>query len=450
MPNNVEAEVSVIGGIILDNSRLKKACEILHSSDFFASHHECMFRAMIKLADAKKPIDNMTIVEQLDADGELERAGGRVFILTYGGGVPRVMNFEYYCGMIREKSLLRSIMHKTAAIQQRALEGENHQKLLDDFGEFTKHAKGANKSKLVAVDVRDFLLMNLDPLDWAIEPLLTIKGRGMIYAQRGAGKTYITMQLAYSVATGQAECFVWRIPGRRRVVYVDGEMHSSMLQDRQVTIVRANGGEPPDKGQLILITRDLQKDVRPKINSKAGRDQIEAHLEPGSLLILDNISSLSPSSDEQETEDWAIIEDWFSDLCWHGVTILFDHHAGKDGDQRGTSKREDLLDFVLKLRVPSDKTPDEPLRAELHLTKLRVKCPNPRQGQPFEARLGTAENGNPEWLIRPLKDLLRERAKEMLRDGMKPNDVSLETGLNRWAVARIAKGIKLGSMDPDL
>jgi len=169
-------------------------------------------------------------------------------------------------------------------------------------------------------------------------------------------------------------------------------------------------------------------------------------------LILDNISSLSPSSDEQETEEWALMEDWFGDLCWRGITVLFVHHAGKGGDQRGTSKREDLLQSVLKLHVPSDHRMDEPLRVEMHLTKLRGKCAKPIYGQPFELRLGMDEHGAPAWQIQQLRDLLRERARQMLSDGMRAADVVLETGLSRWVVARIARGLKFGpsaeSQDP--
>ncbi len=452
LPQAIEAERSVLGAILIDaavpNPTLKVAAEILNSGDFFSDVHQRIFRAMLKLAEHKKAIDLVTLTDQLRTAGELEASGGG-YLAQLVDGVPRVSNIEHYARIVREKSLQRAIVHKSYDLQQRALEGENHETLIADFTEFTKTARGENKSRLVAVGVRDFLKMSLEPLDWVIEPLISVKGRGMLYSPRGAGKTYVMMQMAYCIARGIEECFVWRIPKKRRVVYVDGEMDAESLQARQVEIVKMNGGEPPENNELVLVTRDLQKDVRPKINTKAGRDNIEAHLEPGTVLILDNISSLSPSSDEQETEEWALIEDWFGDLCWHGVTVLFVHHAGKGGDQRGTSKREDLLQFVLRLNVPSDHRMDEPLRAELHLTKLRSKCSKAIYGQPFELRLGTDEHGDSSWHIRALRDLLRERAKNMLSDGMKAADVVLETGLTRWAVARIAKGLKFGSPDND-
>ena len=146
-----------------------------------------------------------------------------------------------------------------------------------------------------------------------------------------------------------------------------------------------------------------------------------------------------PSSDEKETEDWAITEEWFSDLCWKGVTIIFVHHSGKGGDQRGTSKREDLLNFVLKLVLPSDYRPEDGLRVEVHVKKLRSKATQVRQTQPFEVRLGTDDNGDPCWCTQQLWGILRDRARQYLMTGMKPGEVALETGLSRYQVYRIRK-----------
>lgn len=445
MPQNVEAERSILGAILLDNKALLAAAEKVNTGSFFHDHHQRIYRAMVEMHDLEQPIDLVTLTEYLQKKGELEAIGGAAYVSQLMDGVPHTSNVAHYAQIVHEKSLLREVIHTMSAVQQKALnELGTAAEISVELDQYAKHLAKSRQSGLVAVDVREFLIMNLEPLEYVIEPLLTAKGRGMIYAPRGAGKTFVTMQIAYAIAAGTRDCFVWNVPQKRPVVYVDGEMHSSMLQERQREIFKINGGDPPEPGFLRLITRDLQKDVRPKINTPTGRDHIEAHLSKGDVLILDNLSALSPSSDEKETEDWAIIEDWLSDLSWHGISTMFVNHSGKSGDQRGTSKREDLLDFVLKLRVPSDHTMDEGLRAEMHLTKLRGKSPQPAWGQPFEVRLGMDEVGGLTWMTRPLKELLRERARQMLADGMKANDVVLETGLSRWSVARIARGLKFG------
>lgn len=449
LPKNLEAERCVLGSILLDdsipNATLKSVTEKMNSSDFWVKENQCIFRHMLALAESKAAINTVTLVDHLHSASELEKAGGAGYISGLPDGIPHISHALEYARLVREKSILRQLIEKTHQVQQAAFDGNaNYEALLGEMEEFSRSAASGRRSKLVAVGVRDFLTMNLGNLEYVIEPLLTVKGRGMIYAPRGGGKTFVTMQIAHSIATGQQSCFVWNIPKKRPVVYVDGEMHGSMLQERQREIERMNGLVVPTNEELRLITRDLQTDVRPKINTKEGRDQLAEHLSPGDVLILDNLSALSPSSDEKETEDWALIEDWLSHLSWHGITTMFVNHAGKSGDQRGTSKREDLLDFVLKLRVPNEHTSDEGLRAEIHLTKIRGKVEKPVWGQPFEVRLGMDEHGGTAWMIEPLRELLKARARQMLIDGTKASDVSMETGLSRWAVARLVRDIRWG------
>jgi putative DNA primase/helicase len=124
------------------------------------------------------------------------------------------------------------------------------------------------------------------------------------------------------------------------------------------------------------------------------------------------------------------------------VSTIFVHHAGKSGQQRGTSKREDLLDFVLELRRPSNHSVEEGLRVEAHLTKVRGQIPDAKWGAPFEIVL--REN---EWLTRPLKGVLRDRAKLMLDSGMKASEVAQEIGLSRYQVYRIQKSMKDGTSE---
>lgn len=450
LPNSYDAERSVLGAILLNsavpNPALQQALLHIHSGDFFNEPHRVIFQGMVSLQEKRQPMDLVILCDALQQAGTLERALGGAYISSLIDGVPRIVHVEHYAKIIREKAILRRTIHFAHNCQQRALDGEaTPEELLAELDTFRKGIASPFAKRLVAVNFRDFLTMELPALEYVVEPLLTQRGRGMIYSPRGSGKTFVTMQLAYAVAAGLPQFFNWPIAKARPVLYVDGEMHAAMLQERSRQIARMNGLDNHLPEGLSFITRDLQKDSRPKVNTVEGRLQIEQHLTGGDVLILDNISSLSPSSDEKETEDWAQIEDWFSDLCWHGCTVIFVHHAGKGGDQRGTSKREDLLDFVLKMRVPSNYEMEEGLRAELHLTKMRGHAVKGIYGQPFEVAIQRdGYDGRMVWVTRQLKDLLRERARQMLADGMKPNDVAGETGLSRHAVYRIQRGLKFG------
>lgn len=446
LPSNLEAECSVLGAILLDNSALKIAAERLAPDDFYNRCNATIFRQM--LAMENQTMDSLTLFDALEKEGKLEAAGGAAYIAGLMDGVPRISNVEHYARIVREKSQLRNLAYAANTVRDLAIEGALPiDQVLDQYERMRGSLTATRRAKLVTVGLMDLLKRDLPPVEYVFEPLLSVKGIGMIFAPRGMGKTLFTMQLAHVVAAGLPEFFCWPIAKRRRVVLVDGELHCSTLKERGKMIAEINGLDrlPPDMDDwLQFVSRDFQKEVRPKINTIEGRHQIEALLAPTDLLILDNLSALSPSSDEKETEDWADIGDWLINLSWHGISTVFVHHAGKSGEQRGSSKREDLLDFVLKLRKPSDYEAQEGMRVEVHLDKKRYPLTSAAQGQPFEVALVADADGRPQWITRQLRELLRERARTMLADGMKASDVALETGLSRWAVARIARGLKYG------
>src|ERR1700682_4284089 len=93
LPQNVEAERSVLGAILLDNHTLNTAIEKLKPEDFFLDQHRRIFMQMIWLGEAQQPIDLLTLSDQLHRKGELESAGGAAYLAQLVDGVPRVSHF---------------------------------------------------------------------------------------------------------------------------------------------------------------------------------------------------------------------------------------------------------------------------------------------------------------------------------------------------------------------
>ena len=116
--------------------------------------------------------------------------------------------------------------------------------------------------------------------------------------------------------------------------------------------------------------------------------------------------------------------------------MLFIHHAGKGGQQRGTSRREDILDTVIALRPPGDYSPKEGARFEVHLEKARGIFGD--GADPFEAQL-TAEAGVSSWLWKPLEDARLVRAAALFTDGSSVADAAEELGISRSAAGRLRK-----------
>jgi putative DNA primase/helicase len=154
--------------------------------------------------------------------------------------------------------------------------------------------------------------------------------------------------------------------------------------------------------------------------------------------VLDNLSSLTACIRDNDAESWQPLQEWLLRLRRRGLSVLIVHHAGKGGQQRGTSRREDVLDTSISLRRSSDYSPTEGARFEVHLEKARGVHGD--AARPFEAKL-EAHNGRSVWTTRELDDANRARVQALLDDGLTVRDIADETGIPRSTVGRIKKAI---------
>jgi putative DNA primase/helicase len=128
-----------------------------------------------------------------------------------------------------------------------------------------------------------------------------------------------------------------------------------------------------------------------------------------------------------------------------GRSILFDHHAGKAGAQRGTSKREDTLDVVIALRRPQDYRADEGARLEVHFEKNRGF--HGADAEPFEARC-EERDGAAMWTHTAISDVDLKRVADAIRTGMSIREAAKELGMHRSKVERLkAKAKEQGLLD---
>src|ERR1700735_3126324 len=121
LPHNLEAERSILGAVLLDNHALNAAVEKLRSEDFFLSQHRHIFERMIQLGEKQQAIDTVTLMEDLSRGGLLEASGGVPYLSQLADGLPRVTNVDYYARIVKEKAVLRSLIHSASVIQEQAL-----------------------------------------------------------------------------------------------------------------------------------------------------------------------------------------------------------------------------------------------------------------------------------------------------------------------------------------
>lgn len=131
-PQSLEAEMSILGGILIDNDAINRVLEVLKPEDFYRESHRKIFQAMMQLSEKREPSDLITLTDILKKSGNLEEVGGAAYLTTLVDYVPTAANISYYCRMVKEKSVNRRLISVATEIVSRGYEDDaNVDDLLD-------------------------------------------------------------------------------------------------------------------------------------------------------------------------------------------------------------------------------------------------------------------------------------------------------------------------------
>lgn len=293
--------------------------------------------------------------------------------------------------------------------------------------------RNEHTATIVLADAHELLTHAFPTRETLLAPWLLSQSLTMIYAWRGVGKTHVALGIAHALACG-GEFLGWRAPCPVRVLYLDGEMPGISLRDR-VAAVMASSTRAIPPGYLRFLTPDLQEHgITPNLTSPVGQAAINAVLGDTQVVIVDNLSCLARGGKENEAEGWLPLAEWSLRMRAEGRSVIFIHHAGKGRQQRGTSKREDLLDNVIALRRPSDYRAEQGARFEVHFEKARALF-----GQdvvPVEARLETQPDGRQAWTAKTVEAMQDAQMIELAQLGLSQADIARELGCHRSTVLR--------------
>lgn len=322
---------------------------------------------------------------------------------------------------------------------------ERLQALMNDAPEWKPEQPTAQSVAFISVET--LVKMDLPPREHILYPIIPEQGSAMLFAPRGIGKTYLGMSMAHASATGSSLFGSQAGPKyyaakARRVLYLDGEMALVDLQKRIRGIV---GENMPLPGYFNILNPEMLPvdEIMPNFSTPKGQEWLDKQLEGIELLVLDNLSCLCGSGRENETESWLPVQKWILQLRRRGISVLIIHHAGKNGEQRGTSAREDILDTVIRLRRPDDYVPEEDgARFVVELTKARGIAGE--DAAPFEAML-TMENGKLSWATKEIGQSELLAVVDLMKAGKSFRFTAQELNLPLAKVQRLkAKGEKLG------
>ncbi len=135
LPNNIEAERSILGAILLDNTTVNQAAEMLQRDDFFLDSHRRIYDKMLYLMEQGRAIDPITLQDSLKQAGDLDMIGGAAFIGALIDGVPRFSNIQEYCRIVKGKSIVRRLITTSNQIMNRCFDAEDSPDVLLDEAE---------------------------------------------------------------------------------------------------------------------------------------------------------------------------------------------------------------------------------------------------------------------------------------------------------------------------
>ncbi len=131
-PQNIEAEQSTLGSMMLSQTACETAAQILTREDFYRPAHQTIFDALLSLIERQLPVDLITVCEHLDSQGVLDKVGGREYIAALIDAVPTAANVEYYARIVEEKSILRRLIAVSEEIHEMGFsESEDVTSLVD-------------------------------------------------------------------------------------------------------------------------------------------------------------------------------------------------------------------------------------------------------------------------------------------------------------------------------
>ncbi len=266
---------------------------------------------------------------------------------------------------------------------------------------------------------------------------------GMIYGPRGIGKTLFGFAFGLSISRGLA-LGPWDAGIPTGVIYVDAEMPLDQEQSRLRRMVK---GLPPALAPFAILSNEyLHLSGKPTINllDEAWRDGFSEFMKENrgtyGVLILDNLSSLMPGCKENEKESWDAINAWLIGLRFLGIMVVVIHHAGKSGDQRGTSGREDALDMVVKLTRPAGYSPDQGARFDVTFTKARGVTGTAAVPFQFQVTEHPTDPDRLVWMTETMKGSSRDIIIAMLGAGIPQKDISAILGKDPAYISRVKAG----------
>ncbi|MDP2320631.1 MAG: AAA family ATPase [Acidobacteriota bacterium] len=341
LPHDLDAERSVLGAVLIDDSLFPTVAEILEPKDFFRIGHQRTYECQMGLHRKGQPIDLRLLAESLERNGFLDEAGGQAYLGSLVDCIPRAANAKYYAEIVKEKSRLRELAGKlTGFVDATYAQTAPAAEIISGLDDFARQSNTtAAASVLTIVDERELGSICHAPM--LIAGVLSADVNFLVGAP-GAGKTTLAYSMAVSVAAG-LPWFGNDVIEPGPVLFMLGEGKGS--SDARLRAAKLNAGLDPDAAAGIkFIPHTVQLFERGPAYAATRRYIADAGIR---LFVIDNFSLVIAGADENSAPETTAAISAARDF---GCPVLLIHHMDKSNkSERGSSAIRANLDVMLSL-----------------------------------------------------------------------------------------------------
>jgi hypothetical protein len=401
------------------------------SPTWLSQSNSLIWRSCEKIESRGGNPDIISITNQLREDGQLALAGGAVVILP---------SHETWSVVQSATTSLRSFYRKREVARiGKGLEDGNlpPDDALQQLTAVIEASRGQDslfealrKGSIPFPNLKDVGIPPRKPIlgDWFYESDL-----GFVFAPRGLGKTWFSLGLGVAIAC-KAEFGPWKVHDHAPVLYVDGEMPCRSLEQRIVGMGADDDLVILNHESLFHLTGKVLNLTDPKIQKAITRLCLEKGIK---VMILDNLSCLFSGMKENDADAWESVLPWLLELRRNRIGVVIVAHSGRNGNMRGTSRREDAAFFVIRLDEVADKGAN--LKEGAKFIARFTKDRNSQTEQPaIEWTFQTGQDG--------MTSITTKEADgmavliEWVKDGLtSAEDIAREMGVSKGTISKMAK-----------
>jgi len=368
---------------------------------------------------------------------------GKTVIILQG-----LSNDGYECNDVLEAILSGWLSYEKVVLSDEIC-NLSRDKLLEAIQTSIQGAKFRFKDAIISAE--DFISKEISPKKTILKPWLTEQSINPFAGWRGTGKTWVAVSIADAITRGES-FGPWPTVSPVPVCYLDAELPSSDVQERFRIV--ASLSKARRKAPLYIYSDCYANSLglpRANLSNQEWRETLKVFLikEGFKILVLDNLSSLSPGIDELLKRDYDPTNQWFLELRFSGISTIPIFHAGKKGDQRGTSAHEDNVDTSIILSHPPGYTPEQGARFILKFKKTRVRNADLHMISDYEFSFSEVE-GRAKWTWKVVRGRTQIEVLKLLNRGMKQSEIVEALKIDKGYVSRIkTNAIKKGFLTQD-